>query len=94
MYIVLAVYKKAVAGKSSMWASLIPVWAILLGAVLGIVAFYATPTLVPADNVLAALLIGMVSGGMATSINQVAKQLNNAANDNKSDADKTTTPKT
>lgn len=86
VYIVLAVYKKAVSGKADIWAALIPMWALFIGAILGVVAFYTTPNLVPAENVLAAMLIGIVSGLAATGANQVAKQLNSAA-DKKDDTD-------
>ncbi len=86
VYIFLAVYKKAVGGKAGIWSALIPLWGLLLGAILGVIAFYTTPNLVPAENVISALLIGMVSGGAATCVNQVGKQLNKATEDKKDDA--------
>ena len=54
---------------------LIPMWAALLGVVLGIVAFYAVPAIIPADNVLVAILVGGASGLAATGTNQIYKQL-------------------
>lgn len=53
----------------------IPVVAAALGAALGVVAFYALPDIVPADNVFVAILIGIASGLTATGTNQIIKQL-------------------
>ncbi len=54
---------------------LIPITAAILGAVLSVVCFYALPEIVPADNVLIAIVIGGASGLTATGTNQVIKQL-------------------
>lgn len=61
--------------QSRKWIRLIPLWAALLGVVFGIVAFYAVPGIMPADNVLVAILIGGASGLAATGTNQIYKQL-------------------
>ena len=54
----------------------IPSICIILGAILGIVAYYVAPTLMPdSDNILKAIAIGIVSGGFATSVHQNFKQL-------------------
>ncbi|MCM1532848.1 MAG: phage holin family protein, partial [Ruminococcus flavefaciens] len=53
----------------------IPLIAAALGAVLGVIAFYALPSIIPADNVFVALLIGIASGLTATGTNQIIKQL-------------------
>lgn len=60
---------------------LIPLIAAVLGAGLGIIAFYA----LPADNWLMALLIGGASGLSATGVNQVIKQLGKGKEEDKSD---------
>ena len=73
VYGALALYKLFV--KAEKWIRLIPLWAALLGVVLGIVAFYAAPDIIPADNVLVAILIGGSSGLAATGTNQIVKQL-------------------
>ena len=39
------------------------------------VAFYAVPSIVPAENVFVAILIGIASGLTATGTNQIIKQL-------------------
>ncbi len=53
----------------------IPLISAALGAVLGVVAYYAVPSIIPAANVCVALLIGGASGLTATGANQVIKQL-------------------
>lgn len=54
----------------------LPAICIALGGILGVVAFFTAPTILPdADNVLTAIAIGIVSGGFATSIHQNIKQL-------------------
>ena len=52
-----------------------PLVAAALGAVLGIVAYFAVPNIVPAENVFVAILIGIASGLTATGTNQIIKQL-------------------
>ncbi len=75
VYAVMAVYGKLVADKAAVWTSLIPVWAGLLGTVLGVVAYYLVPEAMPADNVLMAVLLGLSSGLAATGADQVYKQI-------------------
>lgn len=53
----------------------IPLISAALGAVLGVVAYYAVPSIIPAANVCVALLIGGASGLSATGTNQIIKQL-------------------
>ena len=53
----------------------IPMCSVILGAILGLIAFYANPVIIPADNVLVALIIGGASGWAATGANQTVKQL-------------------
>ena len=45
------------------------------GAVLGVAAFYLSPNLIPANDVLSAVAIGIVSGFAATGVHQVYKQI-------------------
>ena len=52
----------------------IPVIMGICGAVLGVIAFFTAPTIVPADNYLMAIAIGIVSGFAATGIDQITKQ--------------------
>lgn len=46
----------------------------VLGAILGIVVYFAIPNFIPAENWFVALCIGIVSGLSATGINQIYKQ--------------------
>ena len=51
-----------------------PVLSGLLGAVLGVVGMYIMPDY-PANDVLTAIAVGIVSGLAATGVNQIYKQL-------------------
>lgn len=73
VYGAMAIYRHVVTAEK--WIKLIPVWAALLGAILGIIAFYAIPDIIPADNIFTAILIGGASGLAATGTNQIYKQL-------------------
>ena len=53
----------------------LPAICIVIGACLGVVAFYIAPDLTLATDVLTALAIGIVSGGFATTVHQTIKQL-------------------
>lgn len=52
----------------------LPVICGTLGAVLGVVGIYVMPEF-PANDILTALAVGIVSGFAATGVNQVYKQL-------------------
>lgn len=53
----------------------LPAICIVLGAILGVVALFIAPEVIPATDILTALAIGIVSGGFATSVHQTIKQL-------------------
>ena len=53
----------------------IPLMATGLGIVCGVVAFYALPEIMPASNIIVAIIIGGASGLTATGFNQIIKQL-------------------
>jgi FtsH-binding integral membrane protein len=74
VYGAMELYKYTVNGKESL-IRVIPVIAVVFGVVLGIVAFFATPDIIAADNVFTAILIGGASGLAATGTNQIFKQL-------------------
>ncbi len=52
----------------------IPVLMGVIGAILGVVAFYIAPSIIPAEDIITAIAIGIVSGFGATGINQIYKQ--------------------
>lgn len=83
VYAVLTIYKQIVT--SEKWMRLIPIWAACLGIILGVLGFYLAPSVIPADDVLTAILIGAASGMAATGVNQISKQLEK----NKSDKEDT-----
>ena len=52
----------------------IPVIMGCLGAILGLVAFFTAPSIIPTDNYIVAIAIGIVSGLAATGVDQIFKQ--------------------
>lgn len=81
VYFVMAVYKTLIKNAPAIWTSLIPVWAAVLGIGLGILAYYCVPEVMPAENVLVAVLIGLSSGLGAVGVHQVGKQIGKAKDD-------------
>lgn len=47
----------------------------VIGLILGLVAFYTIPNLIPADNWLTASVTGGFSGLAATGVNQIVKKI-------------------
>ena len=66
---------KYIVGENETFKRFIPLIATALGVVSGIVCFYALPSIIPATNLLVAIVIGGASGLTATGANQVLKQL-------------------
>lgn len=54
----------------------IPLTAMILGVIFGVIFFYGVPDIIPTDNLVVALIIGGASGLSATGANQIIKQLN------------------
>lgn len=52
----------------------LPPICIVLGGILGVLALFVAPEIIPAKDILSAIAIGIVSGGFATSIHQTIKQ--------------------
>ena len=84
VYGVIALLKKETKGSEKILSRL-PLIAAILGAVLGAVAFFAIPDLIPAGNVFVAILIGGASGLAATGTNQIFKQLSKKDEEDKKD---------
>jgi len=59
----------------------IPIISAILGAGLGILAYYIAPEIIIADNLLTALIISGASGLSATGTNQIIKQLGKSEKD-------------
>ena len=52
----------------------IPVVCMAAGLILGVASYFASPGFIPAENVIVAAAIGVVSGGAATGVNQMYKK--------------------
>lgn len=53
----------------------IPIVAGVLGGIVGIIAFFVAPEVIPAANWWSALLIGVASGLSSVGVNQISKQM-------------------
>lgn len=74
VYWVIAIIKYAVK-ENETFKRFIPLIAAGLGVILGVVAYYIVPGIIPADNVVVAIIVGGASGLTATGVNQIIKQL-------------------
>lgn len=74
VYWIINLIKYTVNG-SEKFKRFIPIISAGIGAVIGIAAYYLAPAVVPADNVLMAVVIGGASGLTATGTNQIFKQM-------------------
>lgn len=72
VYAIIEAYKAVF--KSEKAKRVIPIVAGVLGAILGIVAFFACPAIVPTDNAFLAAVMGLFSGLGAVGVNQICKQ--------------------
>ena len=77
--------------KNEVVSKLFPAISCVLGMGLGVLAFYLCPAVIPANNVLSAILIGGSSGLSATGTNQIIKQLTQKNDELKHDEGNTET---
>ena len=75
VFSLMELYKKFIAKSNETLIRIIPIIGCVLGAVAGIVCFYAFPSIISASNIFTAILIGGASGLSATGCNQIFKQL-------------------
>ena len=73
-------YKQLTCGEEK-YMRLIPIIAAVIGAVIGVFAYYAFPAVLTAENIWQAIIIGGASGLTATGANQVFRQLNKGKDD-------------
>ena len=93
VYSVIAVINQAVNGNEKL-KRFIPLISMGLGVILAIIAFYAIPSIIPAENIFAAIIIGGASGLSTTGIHQAFKQLKKTEkNDSGADSTEKTTDK-
>ena len=78
--------KKAV-NNSEKVLRFLPLIAAVVGAILGIVAFFALPAIIPATDAFTAILVGGASGLAATGTNQIFKQFTKGTTDTKGKED-------
>jgi len=69
-------------GENEKLKRFIPLIAAGLGVVCGIVCYFAIPSIIPAENIIVAIVIGGASGLTATGTNQVIKQLSKKDEEN------------
>lgn len=69
--------------KYNSFINFIPLISGLLGAVLGIIAFYLIPTIMPTDNFFHAILFVLFSGLSSTGTEQLILQLKNFSEEKK-----------
>ena len=74
VYWVINIIKHAV-GENEKFKKFIPLIAAALGVVCGIICYYAVPSIIPAENIVVAIVIGGASGLTAMGTNQIIKQL-------------------
>ena len=68
-------YKQLTCGEEK-YMRFIPIIAAVVGAVIGVIAFYAFPAVLTAESIGQAIIIGGASGLTAKGANQIFKQLN------------------
>ena len=75
VYFIIEVLKKAF-NNNEKFLRFIPLISLINGIVAGIICFYFIPSIIPATNVIVAIIIGGASGLTATGTNQIFKQIN------------------
>lgn len=66
---------KYTVGENEKFKRFIPLISTGLGIICGVICYFAIPSIIPAQNVLVAIVIGGASGLTATGANQIIKQL-------------------
>ena len=74
VYTLLSVLKHAFKGVK-LFDRLVPLLALVIGCVLGIITFYALPELLMAENIFIAILMGAASGMSSIGFNQMFQQI-------------------
>lgn len=74
VYFIIEALKKAV-DYNEKFLKFIPLIALGIGAIAGVICFFFIPSIIPATNVVVAIIIGAASGLSATGTNQIFKQL-------------------
>lgn len=80
VYAVIAIINKAV-GENEKFKRFIPLLALVLGVVFGVVCYYALPEILSASSLAMAIVMGAVSGLAATGGDQIIKQRTKSSTD-------------
>ena len=75
VYLAVECYKMWLAKGREKWLNVIPVIALILGSILGVAIYFVEPSIIVAQDVWWALVVGAVSGLSAVGSNQIFKQL-------------------
>ena len=73
IYFIIEVLKKAF-NNNEKFLRFIPLISLFIGTIAGVICFYFIPSIIPATNVVVAIIIGAASGLTATGTNQIFKQ--------------------
>lgn len=71
---------KVICKNCTKFSAFIPLISGVLGGVLGVVAFFTVPTLIPTANIFHAFIVGLLSGLSATGSHQLVTQIKKQAN--------------
>ena len=74
VYLLIEVLKKAF-NNSEKFLRFIPLISLVIGVIAGIICYFFIPSIIPAPNIVVAIIIGGASGLTATGTNQIVKQL-------------------
>ena len=74
MYWVINIIKHAV-GENEKFKRFIPLIATGLGVICGVICYFALPEIIPADNIVVAIVLGGSSGLTSIGANQMIRQL-------------------
>lgn len=74
VYLLLELYKQIFKNNEKA-KNFIPIVAGILGIGFGILLYFVYPSMIPAENIVNAIIVGLVSGLGATGTNQIVKQL-------------------
>jgi len=87
VYFIVKLIRHAVGEENAKFEKFVPLIAAGLGVAFAIVCFYALPAVVPADNVVVAIVIGGASGFTAIGTDQMMKQFGKKDDKAKSSAE-------
>lgn len=74
VYGIIEILKKFVFASNQKFKKYIPIVSAVLGGAMGIIAFFAFPDIIPAQNWYCSIIIGCASGLSAVGANQIKKQ--------------------